>query len=171
MGSTPEPAGSPVKVAYLGPSGTFGEEAARRYAPGAELLSCPSHAAVARAVEAGEAGAGVMAIENSFNGSVGETLDILIHETALKIQGELLVPVIHNLVAAPGTNLGDIDLIYSHTQALGPVRRLPGGALPRSAACGGALHGRGRRTRRRAPGRGRHRHHSRRPPLRRGGAG
>ena len=119
MGSTPEPAGSPVKVAYLGPSGTFGEEAARRYAPGAELLSCPSHAAVARAVEAGEAGAGVMAIENSFNGSVGETLDILIHETALKIQGELLVPVIHNLVVAPGTNLGDIDVIYSHTQALG----------------------------------------------------
>ncbi len=130
MGSTPDPARSAVKVAYLGPPGTFGEEAARRYAPEAELLSCPSHAAVARAVESGAAGAGVMAIENSFNGSVGESLDILIHETALKIQAELVVPVVHNLVAAPGTNLGEIDLIYSHTQALGQCRAFVEGHCP-----------------------------------------
>ena len=122
MGSTPEPAGSGVTLAHLGPPGTFGEEAARRYAPEAELLPCATHGAVARAVESGEAFAGVMAIENSLNGSVSETLDILIHDTILKIQGELLVPVVHNLIAAPGTAIGAIDLIYSHPQALAQCR-------------------------------------------------
>ncbi len=111
-----------MKLAHLGPPGTFGEEAARRYAPAAALLPCPTHGAVARAVECGEAGAGVMAIENSLNGSVAETLDILIHDTILKIQGELLVPVVHNLIAAPGTALDAIERIYSHTQALAQCR-------------------------------------------------
>tara|TARA_Y100000588_G_scaffold336316_1_gene377075 strand:- start:2140 stop:2955 length:816 start_codon:yes stop_codon:yes gene_type:complete len=108
-----------VKIAYLGPPGTFGEEAARRFAPGDELIPCSTHSAVARAVELGQADAGVMAIENSLNGSVAETLDILIHETVLKIHGELVVPVAHNLIAAPGMTISDINLVYSHTQALG----------------------------------------------------
>lgn len=117
MASTPEAA-----VAYLGPPGTFGEEAARRHAPRAPLLPRPSHAEVARAVEAGEAAAGALAIENSLNGSVAETLDILIHETTPPIQAEVLVPVIHHLVAAPGVEAGAIEVIYSHTQALGQCR-------------------------------------------------
>ncbi|MXX18654.1 MAG: prephenate dehydratase [Dehalococcoidia bacterium] len=130
MGSTPEAGGSGVKVAFLGPPGTFGEEAARRHFPGSELLPYQTHGAVARAVEAGEAETGVMAIENSLNGSVPETLDILIHETALKIQGEVLVPVVHNLVAAPGTAIDDIELIYSHPQALGQCRVFLGQHCP-----------------------------------------
>ncbi len=117
MASTPE-----GPLAYLGPPGTFGEEAARRHAPDAALLPLPSHAEVARAVEAGEAAAGVLAIENSLNGSVAETLDILIHETSLPIQAELIVPVTHHLVAAPGVEAGAIETIYSHTQALGQCR-------------------------------------------------
>ena len=119
-----------MTIAYLGPPGTFGEEAARRYAPGAELLSCATHGAVARAVESGEAATGVMAIENSLNGSVAETLDILIHDTALKIQGELLVPVVHNFVVSPGTALEDIELVYSHPQALGQCRAFLEGHCP-----------------------------------------
>lgn len=119
-----------MRVAYLGPPGTFGEEAARRAAPGAELVPCPTHGAVARAVESGDAEAGVMAIENSLNGSVAETLDILIHETALKIQGELLVPVVHNLVAPRGTTIADIDVIYSHPQALAQCRVFLGQHCP-----------------------------------------
>lgn len=117
MASTPEAA-----VAYLGPPGTFGEEAARRHAPRAPLLPRPSHAEVARAVEAGEAAAGALAIENSLNGSVAETLDLLIHETDLPIRAEVQVPVIHHLVAAPGVEAGAIEVIYSHTQALGQCR-------------------------------------------------
>src|SRR5215207_6158069 len=101
---------SAQRLAYLGPPGTFGEEAALRFGPGAQLLPFPSHAAVASAVESGMADAGVVAIENSLNGSVAETLDILIHETTLQIQAELVLPIEHQLVAAPGTSPGDVRI-------------------------------------------------------------
>ncbi len=100
------------------------------YAPDAELVPFPSHAAVAAAVGGGQADEGVLAIENSVNGNVAETLDILIHETSLQIQSELLVPIHHNLVVAEGTALTDIDVIYSHTQALGQCRRFLEAELP-----------------------------------------
>ena len=119
-----------MRVAYLGPAGTFGEEAARRYAPAAKLIACPSHAAVAKAVDSGSADLGVMAIENSINGSVAETLDILIHETTLQIQSELLVPIEHSLVAKPGTEIDGVSVIYSHTQALGQCREFLEGHFP-----------------------------------------
>ena len=122
-----------MRVAYLGPPGTFGEEAATRYAPGEELLPFPSHAAVAAAVESGLADAGVAAIENSINGSVAETLDILIHDTKLKITAELVVPIHHNLVAQPGTGAGQVAVIYSHPQALGQCRRFIERCFPRAA--------------------------------------
>jgi len=112
-----------MKVAFLGPAGTFGEEAAMRYAPGAEMVPCASHAAVAAAVDAGKADAGVMAIENSLNGSVAETLDILIHDTTLQIQKELVIPIEHNLAVRPGTKPEAIKVIYSHPQALGQCRQ------------------------------------------------
>jgi prephenate dehydratase len=121
-----------VRLAYLGPPGTFGEEAARRYAAHADLLPFPSHAAVAAAVESGLADLGVVAIENLLNGSVAETLDILIHETTLRIQAELLVSIEHNLVAKPGTRASDVKVIYSHTQALGQCRRFLERCFPKA---------------------------------------
>ena len=120
-----------MKLAFLGPPGTFGEIAAMRFAPDAEMLPCPSHAAVAGAVESGLAGAGVVAIENSISGSVAETLDIFIHDTALQVQAELVLPVEHNLIVKPGTRLASVRVIYSHPQAFGQCgkflqRELPG---------------------------------------------
>lgn len=111
------------RVAYLGPPGTFGEEAALKYAPDGELLPFPSHAAVAAAVESGMAEVGVVAIENSLNGSVAETLDILIHDTTLQIIDELVLPIVHNLVVKPGTRADQVRFIYSHPQALGQCRQ------------------------------------------------
>lgn len=119
-----------MRVAYLGPPGTFGEEAALRAAPGAELAPFPSHAAVAAAVEAGKADAGLVAIENSLSGSVAETLDILVHDTTLQIQAELVLPIVHNLVVKRGTAREAIKLIFSHTQALGQVRQFIERAFP-----------------------------------------
>jgi prephenate dehydratase len=119
-----------MRVAFLGPAGTFGEVAALKLDPEAEMVPCASHAAVAAAVESGEADVGVLAIENSLNGSVAETLDILIHDTDLKIQGEIVVPVVHNLVGAPGTRLEDIRVVYSHPQALGQCRHFLERELP-----------------------------------------
>ncbi|MCZ2109269.1 MAG: prephenate dehydratase [Dehalococcoidia bacterium] len=112
-----------MRLAYLGPPGTFGDEAAHAYAPDAERLACPSHAAVAAAVESGKADEGIVAIENSLNGSVSETLDILIHDTTLKIKAELAIPVVLNLIARPGMGLSDVRVIFSHPQPFGQSRR------------------------------------------------
>jgi prephenate dehydratase len=112
-----------MMLAYLGPPGTFGEEAAVRYGPDAERLPCPSHAAVAAAVEAGQADEGIVAIENSLNGSVAETLDILVHETRLQIKAELVLPIEHYLLAKHGTRAADVRVIFSHPQPLGQCRK------------------------------------------------
>lgn len=121
-----------MRLAFLGPPGTFGELAALKFAPGADLLPFPSHAAVAAAVESGMADLGMVAIENLLNGSVQETLDILIHETTLVIQAELILPVEHNLVAKPGTRADQVKVIYSHTQALGQCRKFLERCFPKA---------------------------------------
>lgn len=123
-----------TRLAYLGPPGTWGELAAMKFDPGAELLPFPSHAAVAVAVESGMADAGVVAIENLINGSVQETLDILIHETTLQIQAELLLPIEHNLVAQPGTRADQVKVIFSHPQALGQCRKFLERCFPKAQA-------------------------------------
>jgi prephenate dehydratase len=121
-----------MKLAFLGPAGTFGEEAAMRFAPNAELLPFPSHPAVAAAVESGMADTGVVAVENLINGSVPETLDILIHESTLQIQAELILPVVLNLVVKPGTRADHVKVIYSHAVALGQCRKFMERCFPRA---------------------------------------
>jgi len=121
-----------VRLAFLGPAGTFGEEAAIKFAPDAEFLPFPSHAAVAAAVESGMADIGVIAIENLINGSVAESLDILIHETTLTIQAEIIIPVVHNLIAKPGTRADQVRIIFSHTQALGQCRKFIERCFPKA---------------------------------------
>ncbi|MEX1103827.1 MAG: prephenate dehydratase domain-containing protein, partial [Dehalococcoidia bacterium] len=120
------------RLAYLGPPGTFGEEAALRFDPGAEHVPFPSHAAVAAAVESGMADAGLVAIENSLSGSVAETLDILIHDTELQIQNELVLPIEHNLVARTGTRADQIRVIYSHPQTFGQCRKFLERCFPKA---------------------------------------
>lgn len=121
-----------MRLAFLGPAGTFGEEAARRYAPDAELIPCPSHAAVAAAVESGKADRGVVAIENALSGSVAETLDVLIHDTTLEIQAELVLPVVHNLVVKPGVRSEQVKVIFSHPQVFGQCRKFIESRFPRT---------------------------------------
>lgn len=121
-----------MRLAFLGPPGTFGEEAALRFAPDAEHLPFASHAAVAAAVESSMADAGVVAIENSLSGSVAESLDILIHDTSLQIQNELVLPIVHNLVAKPGTRAESVQVIYSHPQAFGQCRKFLDRCFPKA---------------------------------------
>ena len=111
------------RLAYLGPAGTFTEGAALRHAPQAELIPCPSISAVAEAVSNGKAEEGVVPIENSLEGSVNDTLDMLINEPSLFICGELVLPVQHCLLVRDGMNISDIKIIYSHPQALAQCRR------------------------------------------------
>ena len=67
------------RLAYLGPPGTFSEEAALKFDSRAELVPMSSITAVATAVDSGMADWGILPIENSLEGSVPETLDVLVH--------------------------------------------------------------------------------------------
>ncbi len=121
-----------MKIAYLGPEGTFSEEAALMQArlDGSTLMPFSSIPALVSAVETGLTERAVLPIENSLEGSVSFTLDLLIDETDLKICNELVVPVRHNLVVVPGAALNDIKTVTSHPQGLGQCRRFLERCLP-----------------------------------------
>lgn len=111
-----------MKIAYLGPAGTFTEEAVILYSPEAERLPFPTIRAVAEAVETRKADSGIVPIENSNEGSVPDTLDLLIHQSPLRIWKELVLPINQYLMARPGTAMKDVQVVYSHPNALGQCR-------------------------------------------------
>lgn len=120
-----------MRIAFLGPVGTFSEEAAMRVAgDGDTLIPFASFPALVSAVEADVADVAILPIENSIEGSVSGTLDLLIHETALQICREVVVPVRHCLSAAPGATITGITTVHSHPQALGQCRRFLERCLP-----------------------------------------
>ncbi|MCH7736540.1 MAG: prephenate dehydratase [Chloroflexi bacterium] len=109
-------------LGFLGPSGTYTEEASILYDSSAELRPYPTINAVGEAVASRELEEGVVPIENSLEGSVNSTLDLLISQPSLFIKGEVVVPIDHYLMAKPGTVPSDIKVIYSHPQALAQCR-------------------------------------------------
>ena len=109
-------------LGFLGPSGTYTEEACLLYDPSAGLRPYPTITAVGQAVVAGELEEGVVPIENSLEGSVNFTLDLLISQPSLFIKGEVVVPIEHYLMAKPGTDPAKIKVVYSHPQALAQCR-------------------------------------------------
>lgn len=110
-----------MRVAYLGPAGTFSEEAALAAprAQGASLLAEPTIADAIAAVADGRADEAVVPIENSIEGSVGQTLDTLAVREDVAIVAEQVLPVSHLLVAATPLELGSIRRVVSHPQPLG----------------------------------------------------
>jgi len=122
-----------TRLAYLGPPGTFTEEAALRYCADAQLLHFATEAAVASAVESGMAEEGVLPIENSLEGSVTSTLDVLIHESKLVVRAEIILPVEHCLIARPGMTAEDVQVIYSKPQALSQCRKFIERCFPNAA--------------------------------------
>jgi prephenate dehydratase len=119
------------RLAYLGPPGTFAEEAALLHDKTAQLIPVPTIPGVASAVSSGMAEEGVVPIENSLEGSVNDTLDLLIHDSTLLIKRELVLPVEHNLLVKKGTQVSQVKLLYSHPQALGQCRRFIERILPK----------------------------------------
>ena len=106
-----------VTVAYLGPAGTFSEQAVyRQFGHGVEALPCASIDAVFRAAEAGTADFGVVPVENSSEGAINRTLDLLL-QTTLAISGEVSIQVHHSLMTASGSMQG-VTKVYAHSQAL-----------------------------------------------------
>jgi prephenate dehydratase len=111
------------RIAYLGPPGTFAEQAALLHDPEAQLMPFRSIPAVAEAVASAMAQEGVVPVENSIEGSVTDTLDLLIHESTLSICRELVIPINHCLLLKPGAGPERLDAIFSHPQALAQCRR------------------------------------------------
>ncbi len=108
------------KIGFLGPVGTFTEEAAALV--GNNLVAFDTILQVLDAVEKNEVDVGVVPIENSIEGPVGITLDLLVHDYDLKIKREIIIPVSHNLLINPKTNINNIEFVNSHMQALSQCR-------------------------------------------------
>jgi chorismate mutase/prephenate dehydratase len=107
----------PLTVAFLGPAGTFSETAMhRQFGTSVNGLPCATLDEVFRATEAGSAEVGIVPLENSTEGAVSRTLDLLL-ATPLNLMAELTLTVDHNLLTRGGTMDG-VQLICAHSQAL-----------------------------------------------------
>lgn len=112
------------KVAFLGPKGTFSEEAARFFFEGQQAKLVP-YSSIPNALEAlarDEAEFAVVPIENSIEGTVNLTMDWLIHQIDIPIRGELAYPISQHLLAAREMELEEIEKVLSHPQAIAQSR-------------------------------------------------
>ncbi|MCO6453462.1 MAG: prephenate dehydratase [Caldilineales bacterium] len=110
-------------VAFQGEHGAFSEEASRQHF-GREIETLPCHAFedIFAAVDQGNAEFGAVPVENSVAGSINKAYDLLLDHD-LKVWGEILLRVRHNLLALPGTTLESITTVRSHPQALAQCER------------------------------------------------
>ncbi len=113
------------RIGFFGPSGSFTEEAASLIGDG--LVSFDSILDVLDAVEKNVVNIGVVPIENSIEGPVGVTLDLLVHDYDLKIKREIIIPISHNLLINPDADISDVRFVYSHIQALSQCRKFTEG--------------------------------------------
>jgi prephenate dehydratase len=114
-----------VRVAYLGPAGTYSEEALRASAPGAvEEIPYPTIYDTVMAVHDGEVDRAVVPIENSLEGAVSITLDTLALDAAdVRIVAEVVHPIHHCVVAGRELDLDEVRRVVSHPQATAQCRR------------------------------------------------
>jgi prephenate dehydratase len=122
-----------MKIAYLGPAGTFTEDALGEAIPGGgfEALRLPTIHDAILAVERGEADRALVPIENSLEGSVRPTLDTLAFEvSAVTIVGEHDYRVRVHLIAREGVRAEDVEAVLSHPQPLAQCQRFLRENLP-----------------------------------------
>jgi len=112
-----------LKVAYLGPAGTFTELAARQLGKDVELVAVASVTEAMDQVVIGKADRAVVPIENSIEGGVSATSDALAQMPGVQIYGEYLVPVKFDLMVRPGTKLKDIKEVLTHPVAYAQSRK------------------------------------------------
>ncbi len=104
------------KAVYVGVPGSYSHKACVQFfGTGMPHENAPSFREVFEAVRTGSAVFGVIPVENSLTGSIHENYDLLV-EYDLKIVGELMLKIEHNLLVGPGTTLEGIERVYSHPQ-------------------------------------------------------
>ncbi len=109
-------------VAFQGEIGAYSEEVAFHFfGSSIQVKPCESLDGVFKSVEQGEAQFGVIPVENSLEGSISRTYDLLL-DSSLRVCGEIELKVVHCLIANPGAQLDLIKKVYSHPQALGQCK-------------------------------------------------
>ena len=120
-----------LSIAFLGPLGTYSEEAAlKQFGQGRQAVVCASIDEVFRTLEASQADYGVVPVENSSEGAVGLTLDLLL-SSPLKICGEITLPV-HHCLLSKQTDIGKIHHVFSHSQSLSQCHEWLNKNLPKA---------------------------------------
>lgn len=121
----------PLRIAYLGPTATYSEEAViTHYGHSCELLPCTTIDDAVRAAESSSADLAVVPVENSSEGSVPRTLDLLL-STNLTVIGEIALPIHHQLLAH-ADRLAAIREVMAHPQALSQCRAWLSRHLPQA---------------------------------------
>ena len=110
-------------VAFLGPEGTYTDEACYVYAPDENRVPFASLGLVTGALEEGKVHEAVVPIENSLGGTVIEVVDYLITSTKARIKDEILLPIDHCLITRPNVQLSDIRVVMSKQEALTQCRQ------------------------------------------------
>ena len=115
-----------IKIGYLGPRGTFSEQALTTYSRSKteeiELVSADSIMTLFDMLEANDCDEIIIPFENSVEGSVTTSTDLLVKAKDLSIQNELLLSIEHALLARKGTQVSDLNVVFSHPQALAQCR-------------------------------------------------
>jgi len=120
-----------MTVAYLGPQGTFSQEAVtKHFGGGAATVPCGSIDEVFRQAETGAVGYGVVPVENSTEGAIGRTLDLLL-STPARVCGEVMLPVRQCLMGR-AKQARDIRKVYSHAQSLAQCQQWLARHLPQA---------------------------------------
>jgi prephenate dehydratase len=125
---------SVYQLGYLGPRGTFSEQATRVFLDGreGECSACDSLEQVLCKVASGELDEGIVPVENSSEGAVGVVLDLLALHYDLAVRGELVLPVSHCLMARPGVRITQLERVLSHPQVLAQCRNFLQQRLPQA---------------------------------------
>ena len=118
-----------LSIAFLGPLGTYSEEAAlKQFGLGRQAVVCGSIDEVFRTIEANQADYGVVPVENSSEGAVGLTLDLLL-ASPLKICGEITLPI-HHCLLSQQSDITQISHVFSHSQSLAQCHEWLNKTLP-----------------------------------------
>ena len=113
------------KIGYLGPEGTYCEEASLKYLKGfkgADLIPYGTIHELLHACDRGRVKEAVVPIENLIEGTVGVVMDMLVKDVNLKIKKEIVLQILHNLITPKGAKLYQITDVISHPQAIDQCR-------------------------------------------------
>ncbi len=122
-----------MKVGYLGPKGTFSYEACSEYCTGnQEKIEYKTIPETIIALDNNEIDECIVPIENSLQGCVTDAIDTLIQKKSIKVKKEVLIEIKQNLMVKSIYNFDDIEIVYSHPQALAQCKNFLEKNLPKA---------------------------------------